>query len=158
MKTTKMNKKKPTTPCSDCHLIVFDKLNSTLFDTAKTIRYKVFVEEQGFDVNDEFDGKDADATHGLLFHHDQPVAVCRLRKTEQGIKLERMAVIRKHRQYGIGKCLMHKLMAHLGKSKDNMYLYAQKNAVNFYKTFGFVTVGSLFKDAGADHYKMIILL
>jgi hypothetical protein len=100
MKTPKMNKKKPTIPCSDCHLIVFDKLNSTLFDIAKNIRYKVFVEEQGFDV-------------------------------------------------------MQNNMTHLGKSKDNMYLYAQKNAVNFYKTFGFVTVGSLFKDAGADHYKMI---
>jgi predicted GNAT family N-acyltransferase len=46
-------------------------------------------------------------------------------------------------------------MAYLGKSKDNAYLYAQKNAVNFYKKFGFITVGSLFKDAGADHYKMI---
>ncbi|MGM0650647.1 MAG: GNAT family N-acetyltransferase [Bacteroidota bacterium] len=151
-----MNKKKPTIPCSECHLIVFDKLNSTLFDTAKNIRFKVFVEEQGFDVNDEFDGKDADATHGLLFYQDNPVAVCRLRTTEHGIKLERMAVVKKYRQQSIGKCLMQKLMTYLGKSKDNMYLYAQKNAVNFYKTFGFVKVGALFKDAGADHYKMII--
>ncbi|MGC9331828.1 MAG: GNAT family N-acetyltransferase [Bacteroidales bacterium] len=106
MNSTKTNKKKPTIPCSDCHLIVFDKLNSTLFDIAKNIRYKVFVEEQGFDMNNEFDGKDSDATHGLLFHHEQPVAVYRLRNTEQSIKLERMAVIRKHRQHGIGKCLM----------------------------------------------------
>ncbi|MFW5805169.1 MAG: GNAT family N-acetyltransferase [Bacteroidales bacterium] len=150
-----MNKKKPTIHCSDCHFIAFDIHNGKMFDIAKNIRYNVFVEEQRFDVKDEFDGKDAGAKHALLFHHDNPVAVCRLRATEDGVKLERMAVVKKHRQSGAGKCLIQKLMAYLGKSKDNAYLYAQKNAVNFYKKFGFITVGSLFKDAGADHYKMI---
>ncbi|MFO7790040.1 MAG: hypothetical protein R6V32_05660 [Bacteroidales bacterium] len=36
-----------------------------------------------------------------------------------------------------------------------MYLYAQKGAVDFYKTFGFVPVGLFSKNPGINHNKMI---
>ncbi|SRR6056297_2801801 len=146
---------KQTTHCSDFTISRFDFGNRQLFHKAVKLRIKVFVKEQGVHMDDELDGEDALAYHYLLMHNDKSIATCRLRHTPEGLKIERMAVRKSWRKQGIGHCLMKKLLKDLGKSKDNLYLYAQKDAVGFYRKFGFRPVGKLFKDAGIDHYKMI---
>ena len=49
--------------------------SKNLSNDAIRIRTDVFVKEQGFEV--EFDEKDADSYHMLVYDDDVPIAVCR---------------------------------------------------------------------------------
>ena len=57
------------------------------------IRIEVFVNEQKCLPSEEFDNLDAVARHYLLSVDGEPAATGRFRKTEKGIKIERIATM-----------------------------------------------------------------
>lgn len=127
----------------------------SLFEMALAIRTKVFVEEQGVDEFLEFDGFDKYSFHYLLFLDDVPVAVARRRETEEGIKLERFAVVKEHRGKGFGRMVLEQILADILPTSKLVYLHAQKSAVEFYKQYHFEVVGQMFIEANIQHYMMI---
>ena len=119
------------------------------------IRKKVFVEEQNCDPKDEYEFEE-ESTHYLLSKKNTPLATARYRKTENGIKMERFAVLKSKRGKGYGIKILKKMILDLSHSKLTKYLHAQVQVVKFYEKVGFKKIGEKFDEVGIMHYKMIL--
>jgi len=136
------------------HIISFAFDEKNFAELGFQIRRKVFVEEQRVNRNDEYDHFETTAQHYLAFSDNQPVGAARWRETMNGIKLERFAVLKDHRNKGIGSFILKKILRDVAPMKKTIYLHAQLSAVNFYKREGFRIVGEIFSEANIQHYKM----
>ena len=129
-------------------------------DAAFTIREKVFVEGQGVPAALENDHHDrTDARHYLARTADGlPAGAARWRETDNGVKLERFAVLEECRNQEIGAALLHAVLTDVQNELPDaeIYLNAQIKAVRFYERHGFKTEGELFEEAGIQHYKMVL--
>ena len=72
---------------------------------AYSIREKVFVEGMNIPVEIELDKYDKVAHQIIAYADEIPAGTARWRKTKEGMKLERFAVLPKFRLLGIGKAL-----------------------------------------------------
>ena len=125
-------------------------------DNVFAIRKTVFVEEQNCPPELEWEFED-ESTHFLARVDGQPAGAARWRKTDRGYKLERFAVLKEFRGYGVGATLVGTVIADLPTDADYIYLNAQVTAVGLYEKFGFVKEGEQFDEAGIQHYKMVKL-
>ena len=129
-------------------------------DAAFTIRYNVFVEGQGVPAtleNDEHDRRDA--RHYLARAADgTPAGAARWRETDNGVKLERFAVLEGFRNQQIGAALLHAVLADVQTELPDaaVFLNAQLRAVPFYERHGFKKVGEVFEEANIQHFKMVL--
>ena len=130
--------------------------NKVLLAISMAIRQKVFVEEQNVDAILEYDGKDDEATHYLLYYNGKPVGTARWRFTPHGIKLERFALLPEFRNKGIGSALLKQVMADVLITGQVIYLHAQEKAVTYYEREGFKIEGEAFYDAGIRLFKMLL--
>jgi len=125
---------------------------------AQQIRYEVFVIGQNVPVEDEVDEFEKDSIHYLAFLNNNPVGAARWRFTNNGIKLERFAVLDEYRGRGIGSALVDKVLLDIKmypEAKGNeIYLHAQLDAIPLYRKFGFVKSGDMFDESGLMHYRM----
>ena len=117
------------------------------------LRKAVFVEEQGVPAELEYSG-DESAHHYLATLNDTPCGAARWRKTANGIKLERFAVLPQFRNKGVGAALLKTVLADLPAGSSPVYLNAQLTAVRFYERHGFQCEGDVFEEAGISHRKM----
>lgn len=120
------------------------------------IRKKVFVEEQNVPFNIEIEHEE-DSKHVICFIDQLAVGTGRWRKTKNGIKLERFAVLTDYRNKGIGKKIVNFILSEIS-SNNTIYLHAQEAVVNFYKKLGFKVSGKKFYEADILHSKMIYSL
>lgn len=118
------------------------------------IRRNVFVIEQEVDPAEEYDEFESSSTHFIAKYEGVAVATCRYRTTENGIKLERFAVLKAYRGKGIGTDLVEKCLEKIGQTDLLIYLHAQLHAVPFYEKLGFKPTGPQFSEAGIEHFKM----
>ncbi len=119
------------------------------------IRRHVFVLEQEVDPNEEYDQFEESSTHFIAKYKGVAAATCRFRETENGIKLERFAVLKPYRSKGIGAALVKKCLEKIGDTSKTIYLHGQLQAVPFYEKYGFKTMGPQFNEAGIEHFKMV---
>lgn len=119
------------------------------------IRKKVFVDEQKVRPEDEFDEFEKESTHYLGFYGTVKAGTARWRKTDEGIKLERFAVLQKYRNKGLGTAILNKVLEDVKNEGKKIYLHAQLSAVKFYERAGFVKEGDIFSECNIDHYKMV---
>jgi predicted GNAT family N-acyltransferase len=122
------------------------------------IRELVFVNEQQVDAADEYDEFETTSNHFLASIDGIPVGTARWRFTENGVKLERFAVLEEARGNGVGQALVAAVLADVdsdpmakGKTK---YLHSQLSAMPLYAKFGFQQVGEMFEECNIQHYKM----
>jgi predicted GNAT family N-acyltransferase len=118
------------------------------------IRKVVFVEEQNCPPDLEWENEDV-SHHFLAMSDHQPCGACRWRKTDNGYKLERFAVLKEFRGKGVGRALVATLLSDLPSDADYIYLNAQLDAMGLYAKFGFVAEGDQFEEAGIQHFKMV---
>ena len=137
-------------------IIKFNYDNKVLSAISMKIRQKVFVEEQNVDAILEYDGKDDEATHYLLYYNGKPVGTARWRFTPHGIKLERFALLPEFRNKGIGSAFLKQVMADVLITGQVIYLHAQEKAVTYYEREGFKIEGEAFYEAGIRHFKMLL--
>jgi predicted GNAT family N-acyltransferase len=121
---------------------------------AFAIRRKVFVEEQHCPPDLEYQNDDV-STHFLAACNGVPCGAARWRKTENGIKLERFAVLPEYRVKGVGAELVKAVLEDIPETAGKIYLNSQLSAVDFYTPFGFRPVGELFEEAGIIHQQML---
>lgn len=123
--------------------------------TLLSIRFEVFVREQGVPRELEEDEQDPAATHFLVLSGKlEPVATARLLPDGQ---LGRMAVRRPYRRQGIGSDLLrHMLRFARREGILAVFLNAQCNAIHFYERHGFIPQGGTFDDAGIPHQRMCL--
>ena len=118
----------------------------------KQIRTTVFIDEQQVPAELEWDEFDEQSIHFLALHDNKAIATARLKPDGQ---IGRMAVIKKHRNKGVGTRLLTEVLLQARKHGYNMvYLHAQKKAIDFYKRFDFIKNGAEFMDAGIVHRAM----
>jgi len=133
-------------------LIVMDWSNAA--PLAQTVRTEVFIEEQGVSKAEEWDNQDQAAMHIIAFYNAIPVGTARL--TSKG-KIGRMAVLKQHRNKGVGTAMLQKLIGLAKQQKQRqLILWSQTHAKAFYQQHGFIAQGSEFLDAGIPHIEMCL--
>lgn len=129
-------------------------------ETAFAIRRSVFVDEQHVRSEEEYDEFEVSSTHFLAWADDVPCGTARWRRTSNGVKLERFAVLAPFRGRGVGKALVRAVLDDVFSQQpepiERIYLHAQVSAMSLYAGFGFVAVGPMFEEAGIQHYKMVL--
>ncbi len=126
---------------------------SELGGAATAVRQAVFVREQGIALELELDARDADAVHAVAFSASgEPLATGRLLPDAH---IGRMAVLREHRQTGLGARILGALVAEaVRRGERRLRLHAQTSAVGFYERHGFAAVGECYEEAGILHRTM----
>ncbi|AKD55661.1 GNAT family N-acetyltransferase [Spirosoma radiotolerans] len=134
--------------------------NPSDLQAAFAIRRQVFVEEQHVDAREEYDEFEESSTHFLARVDGTPCGTARWRRTSNGVKLERFAVLADFRGMGVGKALVKAVLDDVFSQQpepiERIYLHAQVTAMPLYAGFGFVSVGPMFEEAGIQHYKMVL--
>lgn len=118
------------------------------------IRRTVFVVEQHCPPELEWEFED-ESTHFMALYDEIPAGAARWRKTPNGYKLERFAVLADFRGKKIGEALVKAVIADLPPGAKPVYLHAQVQALPFYEKLGFEKSGPEFTEAGIRHYKMV---
>jgi predicted GNAT family N-acyltransferase len=123
------------------------------------IRTEVFVKEQKCLPSEEFDELDAVANHYLLFEEDSPVATGRYRKTDKGIKVERIATLESARGNGYASKVVNHILAEASANYPDcgyFYLHAQVSVMPLYASLGFKAYGDRFVEADIEHQAMCL--
>lgn len=128
--------------------------NPTL-NEAFNIRRRVFVVEQRVDEREEYEHEDI-SVHFIAMIDNEYAGTARWRKTENGVKLERFAVLDKFRSSGVGSALLQAVVADIPLEHTYLYLHAQLTAMGLYAKYGFKETGPMFEEAGIQHYKMVL--
>lgn len=127
----------------------------SVLEKAFAIRTLVFVVEQNCPPELEWENEDI-STHFIAHIAGKPVGTARWRRTKNGFKLERFAVLKEYRGRGVAMALIKTLLKSLPSDAEYIYLHAQLSAVGLYEKAGFVKEGDLFEEAGIKHYKMVL--
>jgi len=149
---------------TDCHVVIIPPEGQRephqlqyLLDCI-TIRERVFVMEQRVPIAIEQDGKDNESGHVLLWTNGEPVGTLRFRKTDDGMKLERIAVMKEYRGHHLGKLLIREGIraARMQDHDSVIYIHAQQHAASFYGALGFTETGEHTVEADIPHTTMTI--
>ena len=118
------------------------------------IRKEVFIEGLNIPEHLEIDSNEESSKYILAKVDGKSVGTARWRKTDEGMKLERFAVLNDYRSIGIGT-MMTKFILNQLKNSKLIYLNAQESAISFYEKMGFKPIGPRFKEVNIEHQKMI---
>lgn len=125
------------------------------YEDALSVRYDVFVDEQGVPEDLEVDEHEDTATHFVAYDDGAAVGAARLREYEAGVgKVERVAVRKARRGEGVGAALMDAVEAAAAERFDELYLHAQLHVEGFYADRGYERDGGVFTEAGIEHVAM----
>ena len=128
--------------------------NAEEMEIVQDIRHQVFIVEQNVPQHVEIDQFEDTARYLLATLDGQFVGTARWRKTTKGIKLERFAVLKENRTYGVGRALVEFMLEKV-INEAVVYLHAQDHVIIFYKKFGFQPVGDYFYEGGISHQEMV---
>ncbi len=132
----------------------FSELNNReVYEILKS-RAKVFMFEQKIWYLD-MDNVDYAADHLFLEENEEVVAYLRaFCEEEKVIHIGRVLSVEHNK--GLGTLLLNKALDYFKQNGvKTVVLNSQQTAVNFYKKFGFNTVGNEFTEAGIPHIKMV---
>ena len=121
---------------------------------ALNIRREVFIKGLNIPEHLEIDSNEESSKYILAKVDGKSVGTARWRKTDEGMKLERFAVLNDYRSICIGTMMNKFILNHLKNSKL-IYLNAQESAISFYEKMGFKPIGPRFKEVNIEHQKMI---
>jgi predicted GNAT family N-acyltransferase len=130
--------------------------NRSELEGALEVRREVFVDEQGVDEAEEYDGRDSESLHVVAKYGERVIGTARVQfPSASEAKIERMAILKPFRRKGIGSRIMAFLDEELRKRQiEQAVLHAQYPVIAFYKSCGFEETGSPFREAGIKHIKM----
>ncbi|NCD69807.1 GNAT family N-acetyltransferase [Mucilaginibacter agri] len=124
-------------------------------EKAYAIRNEVFVIGQMVPLELEMENNEV-SNHFLATVDGEPAGAARWRKTENGYKLERFAVLDRYRGLGVAQAMVKAVLNDLPEDDAIVYLNSQILAVGLYEKFNFEKSGPEFEEAGIKHYKMVL--
>ena len=133
----------------------FQFQDTELMQRAHKIRHEVFVIGQNCPADLEYEFEE-ESTHFLVLYNGKAVATARHRKTKNGYKLERFAVLKSERGKGYGNIVLKAILDDLSDFNGLIYMHAQKHVLPFYEKLGFKKDGEEFEEAGIIHFKMYL--
>lgn len=131
------------------------KIFDHLPEEAKAIRFKVFIEEQGFE--NELDDIDNIALHFVIYKDGKAVGTSRMFPENGGkaYHLGRICVLKECRGLHLGADIVNKMCEKAKElGAERCELSAQCRAMGFYKTIGFQERGEVYLDEGCPHIFM----
>ncbi|MQF98940.1 MAG: GNAT family N-acetyltransferase [SAR202 cluster bacterium] len=126
------------------------------YDSVRSIRTEVFVNEQGVPPEVEFDNYDETAIHAVAYEYDKIVGTGRLIiDTATDARIGRMAVNESSRRKGVGSQILA-FLENTAKSNGirHITLHAQHYVRDFYEENGYREQGETFVEAGILHVEM----
>ena len=124
---------------------------------AVEIRTQVFVKEQGFSEELEFDNNEDKATHLVGFADGHYAATCRyyFEESKNAFLIGRIAVMKKYRGQGLGaeivKAAEERIIADGGKA---IVIHAQLRVKGFYESLGYKQDSEPDLEEGVEHIWM----
>ena len=122
------------------------------------VRQKVFIEEQGYTPELEFDEIDENAIHVVGYVNSKPVCTARFFIDDERKDMHhigRVCVLKENRGNGTGASLLKQIIAYAEKTGvKGTILGAQVSATGFYKKLGYIQYGEVFYDEGVPHIMM----
>jgi predicted GNAT family N-acyltransferase len=111
-------------------------------ESALAIRHEVFVREQGIPAELDFDGKDQQAHHVLVYSAGRGVATGRVLIADGGqAVLARIAVLSDYRGHGLGHIVVRELEAIAVEAGATSFsLLPHRYLERFYQGLGYTTV------------------
>lgn len=134
----------------------FNELTTTELYEILRSRSEVFMLEQNI-ICQDMDRVDYESLHCFILENDRAVAYLRAfwgDKDKSCVKIGRVLTL-KH-GIGYGRILMDKSLEAIKEQMpcERICLNSQKQAVDFYKKFGFCIISNEFLEEGVPHYKM----
>ena len=125
-------------------------------EDARRIREQIFVQEQGFCAQTEFDSLDDTVEHIVLYDGTQPIATGRVIDDGDGVfHFGRIAIIKAYRGSGLGRFLMRHLEQKALQLGAKIFLVgAQVRAQDFYEKCGYRCCGAEYMDEHVPHVSM----
>ena len=121
----------------------------------KEIRKVVFNDELDISESHLFDEYDDTCDQFLIKNDEITVGALRLRKENNAIKLERMAILSKFRKMSFGIKAINEVKKHcITKSESKIFLDSIYDIRDFYKKCGFTEIGDIFERVGLRHIRM----
>jgi predicted GNAT family N-acyltransferase len=136
----------------NCKLVTDERELEGAFE----VRRRVFVEEQGVDEDEEYDGRDSESLHVIAEDGERVIGTARVQfLTDDLAKIERMAILEPFRRKGIGRQIMAFLEGELrNRHIEQAFLHSQYAVTGFYRACGYKETGPPFWEAGIKHIKM----
>ncbi|POY75361.1 GNAT family acetyltransferase [Rhodotorula taiwanensis] len=140
--------------------------NEQDFDRVIKVRIAVFVEEQGYSLEDELDEKDPESDHFLMTTvgpdgNEEDAGTIRWwpKPNQAAGKMGRVAVLPKFRGGGTGRLLIQAMEEHVRQRKGKAGVaakgYSTMHAEGFYAKAGYLRQGEQFMEDGAPHCLLI---
>lgn len=140
--------------------MIFKTTTDTLSEVYRdsiAIRSEVFIEEQKVDPSLEIDELEDQTLHIVGYEDNNAACTARLlKKEDDSVKVQRVAVLSAYRKQGIGRQLLD-FIEDTAKNKLNgsrLILDSQDHAISFYEKKGYAVEGEGFLDAGIPHHFM----
>lgn len=126
-------------------------------DQVFAIRQAVFIDEQGFTEEEEWDGHDKTSDHIKICLGEQVIGCARIRWIEKEIRIERIALLKEFRGQGFGRQVLPELIAYAkAKNPEAIFIHAQNHLKKFYEGFGFEQRGEVYDECGIPHIHMYL--
>lgn len=136
----------------------FNELSLKELHSLLLLRAQVFVVEQNCVYQDP-DNDDLRSCHLLVKDGETLVAYLRiiLPRNNEPFRIGRVVVVGNYRQYGLGRQLMERGIAHCREESSlaGVHISAQAHLLKFYKNLGFVEASEIYDEDGIDHIDMI---
>lgn len=129
-----------------------NKIYYTLTEDCKTLRTKVFVEEQKVPIELEIEPDEDKYIHCCIYEDGLLIAYARVFLSHPAI-IGRVCVRKEYRNKGYGRKIMEFAESQI-KGTNEISLHAQIHAEGFYKILGYVPFGMPFMEAGIKHISM----
>ena len=130
------------------------KLNSTE-NEIREIRKVVFNDEMNIPESCLFDEFDETSEQFLIKNNEITIGTLRLRKENDAIKLERMAILPKFRKMSFGLRTIDEVKKYcMTKNESKIFLDSIYDVRGFYRKCGFGEIGTIFERVGLPHIRM----
>ncbi|KAJ1964986.1 Acetyltransferase (GNAT) domain [Dipsacomyces acuminosporus] len=126
---------------------------------AVQVRIRVFVDIQGFPLEEEVDDLDQVARHIVILDGDKVIGTLRILNSEEVAKIGRVVILPEYQGKGLGRKLMEyaeNYVAASGEYSNCKFtkLGSQYDKREFYQKCGYVEKGDIYDELGCPHVWM----
>ncbi|KAJ1943139.1 hypothetical protein EC988_006310, partial [Linderina pennispora] len=124
---------------------------------AVQVRIRVFVEIQGFPLEEEVDEYDKTALHIVCTDDGAVVGTLRVLRSPGVAKIGRVVIVPEYQGKGIGKQMMRFAESYVAENYEDCMLTklgSQLDKRGFYESCGYVAEGDVYDDLGCPHIWM----
>ncbi len=140
----------------DLKIEVFSQKNAKYMRTALNLRFEIYTEDLNIDKFQEFDGLDDQATHYLIFVDMLPVGVCRWRKVQNNIIIDRFGIKKEYRGKGYGFLFLKYVIDEVVVSKFDIQILSVEKSIPFLNVLGFKEIVEEIDLAGIKLVKLLL--